>query len=110
AFERGVPRVVPLDKGREMLVEPVVSPPRLIIAGGGHVALALARMAGLLDFAITVIDDREDFANTTRFPGVDVIQGEIAETVSRLDPGWNTFIVVATRGHKLDAHCLRAAV
>src|SRR5947209_17551414 len=24
--------------------------------------------------------------------------------------GWNTFIVIATRGHKLDAHCLRAAV
>jgi len=24
--------------------------------------------------------------------------------------GWNSFIVVATRGHKLDAHCLRAAV
>jgi len=110
AFERGVPRLVPIDETHEMLVEPVVERPRLLIAGGGHVALALAQMAGLLDFSITVIDDREDFANSTRFPGVEVIQGEIAPTLTALDPGWNTFIVVATRGHKLDAHCLRAAV
>jgi xanthine dehydrogenase accessory factor len=110
AFERGAARLVPLGDGRELLVEPVVARPRLIIAGGGHVALALAQMAQLLDFEITVIDDREDFANTARFPGVEVIQGDIAATLTRLDPGWNTFIVVATRGHKLDAHCLRAAV
>jgi xanthine dehydrogenase accessory factor len=110
AFERGAARVVPLDDGHELLVEPIIARPRLIVAGGGHVALALAQMAHLLDYEITVIDDREDFANSTRFPGVEVIQGDIASTLTRLDPGWNTFIVVATRGHKLDTHCLRAAV
>lgn len=110
AVEKGVARVVPLGGGRELLVEPIVSRPRLIIAGGGHVALALAQMARLLDFAITVIDDREEFANHRRFPGVDVVHGDIAATISSLDVGWNTFIIVATRGHKLDAHCLRAAV
>ncbi len=110
AFERGAARLVPLGDGRELLVEPIVARPRLIIAGGGHVALALAQMAHLLDYEITVVDDREDFANAVRFPGIDVIQGDIASTLTRLDPGWNTFIVVATRGHKLDAHCLRAAV
>ena len=110
AFERGVPRLVPLDDEREMLVEPIVARPRLVIAGGGHVAFALATMAQLLDYDVTVIDEREDFANSTRFPGMDVIQDDIAPTITRLDPGWNTFIVVATRGHKLDAQCLRAAV
>jgi xanthine dehydrogenase accessory factor len=110
AFERGVARLVPLDDEQELLVEPIVAQPRLIIAGGGHVALALAQMAGQLDYALTVIDDREEFANAERFPGAEVIQGDIAATITRLDPGWNSFIVVATRGHKLDAHCLRAAV
>lgn len=109
AFERGVARLVPLDESREILVEPIVERPRLIIAGGGHVAHALATMAGQLDYAITVIDDREEFANATRFPGAEVICDDIASTITRLDPGWNTFIVVATRGHKLDAHSLRAA-
>ena len=109
AFERGAARLVPLDDTHEMLVEPIVERPRLMIAGGGHVALALAQMAQQLDYVITVIDDREEFANATRFPGVEVIHDDIAPTITRLDPGWNTFIVVATRGHKLDAHCLRAA-
>jgi len=93
-----------------MLIEPVVARPRLIIAGGGHVALAIAEMARLLDFAVTVIDDREDFASTDRFPGAEIHCGEIAPTLAGLNVGWNTFIVVATRGHKMDAHCLRAAV
>ena len=43
---------------------------RLIICGGGHVSLALAHMASILDFDITVIDDREEFANKERFPMV----------------------------------------
>jgi xanthine dehydrogenase accessory factor len=110
AFERGVARLVPLGNDEELLVEPIVAPPRLIIAGGGHVAHALATMARLLDYSVTVIDDREDFANTDRFPGMDVIQDDIPAALARLDPGWNTFIVVATRGHKLDAHSLRSAV
>ena len=110
AFARGTPRLVSLAPDRELLVEPIVARPRLVIAGGGHVALALAQMARLLDYAVTVVDDREEFANTDRFPGIEVFEGEIASTLAGLDPGWNTFIVVATRGHKLDAHCLRAAV
>jgi xanthine dehydrogenase accessory factor len=110
AFERGVPRVVPVAAGREVLLEPVVPRPRLVIAGGGHVALAIAEIGRQLDYAITVIDDREDFANAQRFPGAEIHMGEIAPTLAGLDVGWNSFIVVATRGHKMDAHCLRAAV
>ncbi len=110
AFERGAARLVPLDGGHELLVEPIVARPRLIIAGGGHVALALAQMARLLDYDVTVIDDREEFADAARFPGAQVILDDIAAALTRLDPGWNSFIVVATRGHKLDAQCLRAAV
>jgi xanthine dehydrogenase accessory factor len=109
AFSRGVPRLIPIADGRELLIEPVVARPRLVIAGGGHVALAIASMAQQLDYAITVIDDRPEFASAERFPGIEVIEGDIAATLAGLDIGWNTFIVVATRGHKMDAHCVRAA-
>src|SRR5947208_1472704 len=34
----------------------------------------------------------------------------MAKALETMPIGWNTFIVIATRGHKLDAHCLRAAV
>ncbi len=110
AFERGTARLVPMAEGRELLIEPVVARPRLVIAGGGHVAFAIATMARLLDYAVTVIDDRQEFANADRFPGADVRLGDIAETLARLAIGWNTFLIVATRGHKMDAQCLRAAV
>jgi xanthine dehydrogenase accessory factor len=110
AFDGGVARTVSLGHGHEALVEPILARPRLVIAGGGHVAFAIASMARLLDYTITVIDDREDFANAVRFPGVEVIQDQIAETLVRLDLDWNTFIVIATRGHKMDAHCVRSAI
>jgi len=110
AFDRGVARAVPLEPGEELLVEPILPRPRLIVAGGGHVALALAKMAQLLDYDITIIEDREEFASPGRFPGMHVIQGDIPQTLENLHPHWNSFIVVATRGHKLDAHALRAAV
>ncbi|MBM4363090.1 MAG: XdhC family protein [Deltaproteobacteria bacterium] len=108
----GAARVVPLDEGgtQELLVEPVLSRPRLVIAGGGHVSLALARMAFLLDYEVTVIEDRAEYARRDRFVGAEVMHGNIAETLGSLDLAWNTFVVIATRGHKLDAHALRAAV
>jgi xanthine dehydrogenase accessory factor len=109
AFDRGVPRVVPLADGVELLIEPIIAKPHLVIAGGGHVALALAQMARLLDFDITVIEDREAFASAERFPGIDVRHGDIAPTLTEMPIDWNSFIIVATRGHKMDAHCVRAA-
>lgn len=111
ALRQGTARVVPLNEENELLIEPVVAKPRLVVAGGGHVGLALARMATLLEYEVTVIDDRPDFATRERFPeGVEVMQADMVRALETMPIGWNTFIVVATRGHKLDSHCLRAAV
>src|SRR5919197_895279 len=72
ALARGTAQVVPLDDAHELLVEPVTSRPTLVQVGAGHVGLAVARMARLLDFHVIVVDE--------------------------------------TRGHKMDAHAVRAAV
>jgi len=42
--------------------------PRLVIVGGGHIGLPLARLAETLGFKICVVDDSEDMANRERFP------------------------------------------
>ncbi len=111
ALREGTARTVALDDETELLVEPVLSKPRLVIAGGGHVGLALARMAALLEYDVTVIDDRTEFSERERFgPGIDVVRMDMVEALRSLPMGWNTFIVIATRGHKLDSHCLREAV
>ena len=41
---------------------------RLIILGGGHVALPVAEFGARVGFLVTVVDDRLSFANPGRFP------------------------------------------
>ena len=107
----GTARTVALDDGHELLVEPIVAKPHLVVVGAGHVGLALAKLAHGLAYDVTVIDDRPEFASQERFPdGVQIVRADMAEALGTLPIGWNSFIVVATRGHKLDAHCLRAAI
>jgi xanthine dehydrogenase accessory factor len=108
-LRHGAPRVVTLDDEHEALIEPVAPRPRLFVAGGGHVALAIARQAQLLDFDVTILEDRPEFADPSRFGGATVLQGDVPTTIASLDYGWNSYLVVATRGHKLDADCVLAA-
>jgi xanthine dehydrogenase accessory factor len=107
---RGPAARVVLDTGDELLVEPVVPRPLLVVAGGGHVAKAIARQAKLVDFDVTILEDRPAFADPARFDGAAVVAGPIALNLAGMDLPPQSFIVVATRGHKLDAECVLAAV
>ena len=51
-----------------LFLEPVIPSPRLIIAGAGHIGKALSQIGSMLDFEITVIDDRPEFANSVNIP------------------------------------------
>ena len=82
---------------------------RLILLGGGHVALALARIAAMLDFAVTVVDDRQAFANRERFPEAEAVVCEAFEpAIGGLKVRANDYVCVLTRGHRWDGECLRA--
>ncbi len=94
----------------DLLIEAVASRPRIVVAGGGHVALAIARQAAMLDFDVTVVEDRPEFADPARFPHATILQGDVPATLAGINYSWNTFIVIATRGHKLDADCMMAAM
>jgi len=90
----------------------VVSPPEeLVIVGAGHIAVPLARMAKVLDFEVTVIDDRSAFANRARFPEADrIIAADIGKTVADLAVGPTTYLVLITRGHTLDQAALMQVI
>lgn len=109
-MRHGTPRLVAISASRDLLVEPVTTRPRLVIAGGGHVARAIARQAALVDFDVTILEDRPEFADPARFGGATVVAGEVPESITALDYGWQTYLVIATRGHKLDADCMLAAI
>lgn len=46
----------------EVLIEVIKNSPHLVVIGGGHVGQALIRGASFMDFNITLIDDRKEFA------------------------------------------------
>ena len=82
---------------------------RLILLGGGHVSLALARVAAALDFAVTVVDDRAAFANRERFPMAErVVCDAFASAIARLELRAGDYVCILTRGHRWDGECLRA--
>lgn len=97
--------------GVEVYIEAGCSPMKLVIAGAGHIGWNLARMAGLLGFEVTVLDDRPSFANRERFPDADnVIAGDFVETLSGMPIDDHTSIVLVTRGHRHDEACLKAVL
>src|SRR6185312_8362312 len=58
----------------ETLFVHVVNPaPRLFIVGAVHIAQALAPLASLIGYAVTVIDPRRAFATDERFPAVTLV-------------------------------------
>lgn len=84
--------------------------PRLVICGGGHVAVPLADFALKSGFNITVIDDRPDFANTARFPGCDILVDDFKTALEKLEYNDSTYIAIITRGHEHDADCLNTVL
>lgn len=85
--------------------------PRLILAGAGYVAQALAKLAANLDFRILVVDDRRDLADPQAFgKRVQLTFGDIPQTIRELEPDEASWIVIVTRGHHLDKDALRAAL
>ena len=97
-------------EGRLTFVEPVMPLPRLIVAGAGHVGRAVARLGQLLDFSVTVVDDRAEYANAENIPEADeIVVGAIGAELDRIDVPDGYFVIV-TRGHAKDAEALRAVV
>ena len=95
----------------EVFFEVLRPEPRLIIAGAGYVAQALARLAATLDFRIVVVDDRRDLADPVVFDDeVQLTFGDIPETIHEMEPDESSWIVIVTRGHHLDKDALQAAL
>ena len=100
-----------LDEAEDLFLDPVLPEEKLLIVGGGHVGLALARAALPLGFRITVIDDRADFLGPGRFgPEVACIVGSYAESIDRFPFDEASYAVILTRGHLFDLESSRAVL
>jgi xanthine dehydrogenase accessory factor len=99
------------DDGLEVFIEGFTTPPTLVMVGGGHVGKATADLGHNLGYRVLVVDDRPEFSNSERFPYAE-------QTLVTDYEGWsdqvslnvNTFVVVATRGHRYDDMALESAL
>lgn len=79
----------------------------LLVLGGGHVAQPLVRIASLLQYQITVVDDRPAFANRERFPDAHgVVCDDFLRALGRQTIDSGKSVVIVTRGHQHDLACL----
>lgn len=91
-----------------LIIEPYFPEPKLVIFGGGHIAKPLVEFAAKVGFSITVVDDRPSFANKGRFPEAkNVICESFENCFNQLNLNASTFVVIITRGHRHDMHCLK---
>ncbi len=85
-------------------------PSRLVVIGAVHVSQALARMAQLTGFDVTIVDPRTAFASPERFPDVRVI----ADWPDRVLPGIGldryTGVAALTHDPKIDDPALALAL
>src|ERR1700730_2987381 len=94
-----------------VFVEPVVPQPRAFIFGAGHISKSISKVATLAGFASVVVDNREAFANSERFPEADEVYAEEYEDVfPKLTVRDTSYVIIVTRGHRDDMRVLRWAV
>jgi xanthine dehydrogenase accessory factor len=95
----------------DTLVEPLLALANLYIFGAGHVSQFLSKVAKMVDFNVTIVDDRAEFANRERFPEADnVFAEDFNEVFNHLDFSGNPYLVIVTRGHSHDALVLEKSI
>jgi xanthine dehydrogenase accessory factor len=95
----------------EVFIEPILQEPKLFIFGGGHIALALSKMAKMVGLRIVVIDNRADYASPQRFPEAEAtVVTDYAQAFSNLEIDNISYIVIVTHGHQGDEVVLERAV
>jgi xanthine dehydrogenase accessory factor len=99
-------RTVDFEEGIRVFFDILSPENRLLVCGAGHIAVPLVRFARDLGFKVTVIDDRDDFANPDRFPDSDIITEEFSTALRDFPMNTSTYVVVITRGHEHDKDCL----
>ena len=98
----------------KILFERIQAEPRLVICGAGHVGASLGKLASLMGYRTSLIDDRKEFVTRQSFPERN-IELVAAEDWSRaveaaVGNGRGVSVAIVTRGHSEDEQCLRAVI
>jgi len=116
-LEQVIDQVMVQDKGRtieagdsRIFVQPFNPPLRMMIIGAVHISQALAPMAKIAGYDVTVIDPRTAWATEERFPGVVLDQRWPDEVMEETPPDRGTAVVTLTHDPKIDDPALEVAL
>ncbi len=99
------------DKEQKTLIEPITKISKAFIFGAGHISYELAPVLNRLGFHLTVIDDRDDFANKRRFPHADdILVCGVEKAFEDRAMTKDDYVVIVTRGHLFDQEVLEKAL
>ena len=87
-----------------------VPPPRLVVTGAVHISQALAPVARLLGYDVTIVDPRTAFASPERFPDVKLIAQWPDEALPPLGVDRYTAFAALTHDPKIDDPALLHAL
>lgn len=110
-FRSGKSGMIEAANGTRQFLSVEVPPARILIIGAVHISQALAPIAAIAGFDVTIIDPRTAFATPERFPDLslfaewpdDVLGKEV--TLDRY-----TALVAVTHDPKIDDHPLKSAL
>jgi len=90
-----------LELMREQTVLKEKEKKNLFLFGAGHVSRQVAILAKIVDFRVSVLDDRERFANHDRFEDADeiIVLPDFKKALSDIEVGPDSYAVIVTRGH-----------
>ena len=83
----------------------------VLIFGAGHIAVCVSKLAKMVGFKVTIIDERKEFANRARFPEVDrIIIKEAGKALNNVKVTSSTYVVIVTKGHLQDEEALFSVI
>jgi len=87
----------------ELFIEYFEATKKAYLFGGGHMGVDLTPILASLGFRVIVIDNREDYAKSSRFLNVsEVINADYLEYAENFKPSESDAVVIFTHGHTYD--------
>jgi xanthine dehydrogenase accessory factor len=95
----------------QVLVTPLLASPTLMMIGGAHISIALAKLANTLGFRSVVIDPRKAFGSPERFAHADqLVQAWPQQAFEQVPLATNTAVASLSHDPKIDDPALIAAL
>jgi len=95
---------------RQMFINVYLPPPRIIVIGAVHISQALAGMAAIAGFDLTIIDPRSAFATPERFGETKLVAEWPEDALKDTPLDAYTALAAVTHDPKIDDFPLKAAL